>query len=268
MIALAQPPAYEVGDTEMYVTLAVLVAVAVALGAFCVARAVRERDPVPVFALLGGVVALPIEPLWDVVVRFVFPFNTDPIAFTAFDRPIPLYLAFIYPAFIGWGSYLGYRLIRGGATTSVLMRLPVVFLVADAAIEIAGIRAGVWHYYGGHSWTLFAWPLYFGVLNGTIPLLGGFLLHVLEPRLHGVSKLGLLFVVPTAYAGIYAAAGWPTWAALNADVPASVTWLAGAVTMLLCVGVWRLIAAEAATVKVPETEPSPLGAVRVGMDPA
>jgi hypothetical protein len=262
--ALLQPPAYHAGTTEMHATLAILVVAALVLGVYCVALAIRDHDAVPLLALLGGVVALPIEPLWDPVVHFVFPFNTHPIAFTAFDRPIPLYLAFIYPAFIGWGSYVGYRLIQRRATVAQLLRVPLVFFIGDVFIEIAGIKAGVWHYYGGHAWTVAGWPIYFGVLNGTIPLLGGWLLSVLSPRLPGLSKPALLFAVPTAYAGIYAAAGWPTWAALNSNVPAGVTWVAGATTMLLCALVCRLIATEVGTRKLVVPEAAPLGHARIG----
>jgi hypothetical protein len=245
VLGLIEPPSVEVGDTAMYATLALCIASALALGAHCVAGAVRERSLVPVLALAGGVVALPIEPLWDVVVQFVFPFDTQPIAFTAYGRPIPLYLAFIYPAFIGWGSYVGYRMIKRGATRGQLLAVPVVFCLADAAIEIAGINAGVWLYYGEHSFTLFGWPLYFGVLNGSIPLLGGFLMVLLEQRLQRAARLALVFVVPTVYAGIYAAAGWPTWAALNADVPGSFVWLAGAATITITGGVcWLVVVAS------------------------
>jgi hypothetical protein len=240
--SLHAPPTLHASDSALAATLVILIVAAVALAAHCVHDAWRARTLVPVFALLGGIVALPIEPFWDVNVQFAFAANSHPIAFTAFGRDIPLYLALIYPAFIGWGSYVGYRLIREGASRRALLRLPVVFFVADAVIEIVGIRAHLWEYYGHQSFTIVGWPIYFGVLNGMIPLLGGALLTVAAPRLRGAERVALAFAVPAVYAGIYAAAGWPMWAALNAHVARSVDWLAGATLIALCVLVARHLA--------------------------
>lgn len=238
-------PDISVGETTELVTLIVLVVSALALAAWSTVEGVRKKTSVPLLALLGGVIALPIEPLWDVNVLFVFPFDTDPTAFTAFGRPIPLYLAFIYPAFLGWGSYIAYRLFRGGASRRSLLLVPLAFFVGDAIIEIAGTAVGVWLYYGDQAWDPFGWPIYFGVLNGAIPLLGGWLLSVIEPRLRGPARVLLALAVPTAYVGIYAAAGWPTWAALNADVPGIVVWVAGAATAAMAIAACWLVADSA-----------------------
>ncbi len=211
---------------------------ALALLVWSLREARRRRTAMPLLALAGGVIALPLEPFWDVNVKFVFATDSHPIAFTAFERAIPLYLAFIYPAFIGWGSYVVYRLIRDGATRGRLLLLPVAFFAGDAAIEITGIEAGLWRYYGDQAWNPADWPMYFGALNGAITLIGGWLLAVGEDR---VPRVALALAVPTAYAGIYAAAGWPTWAALNADVPGAVVWAAGAATIVMTAGICRVL---------------------------
>ena len=208
---------------------------------------------VPLLALLGGVVALPIEPFWDVNVDFTFAANSHPIALTAFGRHIPLYLAFIYPAFIGWGSMLGHRLISRGTDVRRLLALPLIFMVADAAIEIAGIRLHLWAYYGHQPLTIASWPLLFGALNGAITLIGGALLASLDGRLRGWRRPLLALVVPSAYVGTYAVAGWPMWVALNADVPRAVAWLAGGAAIGITVLAVGLVATEMAT---PTVEPA------------
>jgi hypothetical protein len=249
-------------DLAQTVALVVLVAAALGLLAWSLAEARRRATAMPLLALAGGVVALPIEPFWDVNVQFAFAANSHPIAFTAFERAIPLYLAFIYPAFIGWGSYLGYRLIKDGATRGRLLLLPAAFFAADAIIEIAGIRADLWSYYGAHAWNPAGWPIYFGVLNGAIPLIGGWLLVQAEAR---VPRAACALVVPTAYVGIYAVAGWPTWAALNADVPGVVVWAAGAVTVAIAIGVCRLLATEAGAPGVARPAKAPAFATARGL---
>jgi hypothetical protein len=88
--------------------------------------------------------------------------------------------------------------------------------------------------------------MYFGVLNGAITLIGGWLLVGAEQRLRGITRPLCALAVPAAYAGIYAVAGWPTWAALNSGVPRVVVWAAGAATIVIATGVCWLIA-DAAT---------------------
>jgi hypothetical protein len=246
-------------STDLALTVMLVAAIAAVLGllGWSIAEARRRCTAIPLLALAGGVVALPIEPFWDVNVQFAFAANSHPIAFTAFERAIPLYLAFMYPAFIGWGSYLGYRMIKQGATRGQLLLLPAAFCAADAVIEIAGIKADLWSYYGAHAWNPADWPIYFGVLNGAIALTGGWLLARAESR---VPRPALALAVPTAYVGIYAVAGWPTWAALNANVPAVVVWAAGAATIAIAAGICRVLATEAgapsrAVAPVPTSQP-------------
>jgi hypothetical protein len=245
--------------TTLHIAFVVMLLGALLLTAHCVRDAVRHRSLIPIVAILGGVVALPIEPFWDVNVRFTFATNSSPIAFTAFDRHIPLYLAAIYPAFIGWGSYLGYLAIIRGASKARLAAIPCAFFVADAIIEIVGGKTDLWVYYGHQTFAVADWPAYFGVLNAMIPLVGGLLLATVAPRLTGISRVGTLLIVPSAYVGIYAIAGWPVWFALNADVPRVVDWLAGALLIAICGLVTRLVISTVGT-QSPTSE-LPLAAV-------
>jgi hypothetical protein len=92
------------------------------------------------------------------------------------------------------------------------------------------------------AFSLLGWPLYFGVLNGAIPVLGGCLTAAVVARTSGWTRaLVLPTVVPTAYVAIYAVAGWPTWVALGSHVPRAVVWLAGAATMLYCATALRFV---------------------------
>jgi hypothetical protein len=127
-----------------------------------------------------------------------------------------------------------------------LLLLPAAFFAADAIIEIVGATANLWGYYGHHAWNPFDWPVYFGVLNGAITLIGGWLLVVAEQRMRGITRPLCALAVPTAYAGIYAVAGWPTWAALNADVPGVIVWAAAGATTSIAGGICWLIADQAA----------------------
>lgn len=230
------------GTTEQLVAFALMAGAGLCALLWSVVAGIRGRSFLPLLALLGGLLALAIAPFWEINAQFVFASNAEPTAFTAFGRAMPLYLVFAFPAFFGWGSYLAYRLIREGATRAQLLVLPLAFFVADAALEIAGVQTGLWIYYGFHSWNPFGWPIYIGVLNATVPLVGGWLLVVLDRHTPAPGKILAVLAVPTAYTGVYAAAGWPAWLALDATAPPLVMWLVGAVTILISIGICWLVA--------------------------
>jgi hypothetical protein len=240
--AALDPPRIVADNATLRATLVVLGVVAVLLAGHCALHAIRGRSVLPLLAIAGGLIALPIEAFWDVNDKFTFAMNSHPVVLTEFGRHIPLYLSFIYPAFIGWGSFLGYHLIQKGASVRALLALPACFLLADGVIEIAGIKLHLWAYYGNQPLTIARWPILFGALNGMIPLLGGALLAGLESRLVGWRKPLLALAVPTAYVGTYAIAGWPMWAALNSQVSRPVEWLAGAGAIAICVSAAQLVA--------------------------
>jgi hypothetical protein len=238
-------------QATLTVALVIFSVAAVALGAHCLRDGVRKRTWIPVLALLGGVIALPTEPFWDVNVHFTFAANSHPIALTAFGRRIPLYVALAYTAFIGWGSYAGYLMIRARRSTRELLILPAAFFLADAAIEITGTQLHLWVYYSHQPFTVARWPMLFGALNGTIPLVGGALLAALDSRLEGWRRPLLVLAVPTAYAGVYAVAGWPMWVAFGGHVSSAVDWLAGAASLGICLALARIIAEAAGEAHVP-----------------
>jgi hypothetical protein len=238
----AEAPPLFASDAALRVALIAMIAGAAVLAVHCFIAAIHTRSLIPIFAMAGGVVALPIEPFWDVNVLFTFATNSHPIAFEAFGRDIPVYLAFIYPLFIGWGSFLTYSMICRGAPARQLVWIPVSFAIFDLVIEIIGCKADLWAYYGGQTFTIFGWPLAFGILNGMIPLIGGAAFMAVRSVPFGKFKwFAYLFVVPSAYVGIYAVAGWPVWWTLNAELPRFVDWIAGVVLILICAVVARLV---------------------------
>ncbi|WP_445189308.1 hypothetical protein ACTXG6_19980 [Pseudonocardia sp. Cha107L01] len=80
----------EASDPVLPGTLLALVVAAVLIAMDCAVIAVRHRTPARPLALLGGVVALSIEPFWNCDVLFTFAANSAPIAFTSFGRSISL----------------------------------------------------------------------------------------------------------------------------------------------------------------------------------
>jgi hypothetical protein len=78
-----------------------------------------------------------------------------------------------------------------------------------------------------------------------LPILLGWLILVLRPRLTGARILLLTLLPPFTLSALFAGTGWPMYAALNiADIPRGVQALAGLVTIVLAASIVWLISDE------------------------
>ncbi|MDT7747820.1 MAG: hypothetical protein QOD96_1482 [Pseudonocardiales bacterium] len=199
----------------------------------------RRRTWVPLLALAGGVLASFEEPWIDRLIQLWYPSDAPLVMFTALGIHQPLYLHLYYPGFVGLGAYLTYRGLVRYPDGRMLWPVFAGICVLDLVFEGPSTFFGVYHYYGAQPFQLAAggWPLWVAPVNAAGPLLGGWLIHLLRPRLTGASTAMVALLPPLAYAGVYGATTWPTTTALNSDVSAPWRWGAGALTMALCVAV-------------------------------
>ena len=236
------PVAIHANQGDSWAFFGVAVVFFLACLAWVLRACVRERDPLPALAMLGGAIASLEEPWIDSMIKLWYPRDAPLVAFTAFHTPQPLYLHLIYPGFVGLGSYVAYRTIR--ADRGVWWVFGAICLL-DLAFELPATAARVFVYYGHQPFQLFhhGWPLWVAPINAAGPALGGFLIYVLAPRVRGGSRALLALMPPLAYAGVYGATGWPEFTMLNGDVAAVVRWLAALVTIGLCCAVVAMLAA-------------------------
>ena len=235
------PVAIHANQANSWAFLAVAVVFFLACLAWVLRALVRDRDPLPALAMLGGAIASLEESWIDSMIKLWYPHDAPLVVFTAFHTPQPLYLHLIYPGFVGLGSYIAYRTIR--ADRALWWVFGAICLL-DLAFELPATAARVFVYYGHQPFQLFdrGWPLWVAPINAAGPVLGGCLLYVLAPRLHGRSRMLLALMPPLAYAGVYGATGWPEFTMLNADAGDVVRWLAALVTIGLCCALVALLA--------------------------
>lgn len=218
--------------------------------AFCLwwalTEARRARSSVAILAFAGGLIASLEESWINLLIKLWYPTDSPLVAFTALGHPQPLYVHLVYPGFVGLGAYVTYRgLVRdpsGGALWKTFLGIAVL----DALFELPATAGDVFSYYGPQPFQLFdaGWPVWVAFINGAGPVLAGWLIYTIEPRLRGRERLLLALMPPFAYAAVYGAAGWPTYTLLNSDVPMAARWLGALVTIGLCFAIVRLVHAS------------------------
>jgi hypothetical protein len=258
LAALAEPPAT---TSDVSTTLVLVVFAALAAGAFAYAvyAAIRRRDILPVAACIGALICALNEPIYDLLGKIVYA-SDHTIAYSAFDRDIPLFLVVGYLPWVGLLPYLISRMMRAGVARSRLHAIALASFASVVVVETLGTSLDAWTYYGEP-------PLkYLGVapMMAPVPILCGFLLYAFGDVVHGW-KRAFAFVIPTlALPAVYASAGWPMYLALYSDVPKSVQWLAGAATLALCALVVVAVTAAAERWRSAEIAQQSAGGVLAG----
>ena len=190
-----------------------------------------------VLVLVGGGASVVFEPFGD---RLGMIWHASVGQWTLlhqYGHFVPVWMLGTYYWFCGGQTLYVIHRVRTGASSAELWRLYWIFLVMDALLEIPVLWfTDVYTYFGNQP---FWWPPYFPlpawylVLNGLLPLAAGravlYLLDFGKP----VYLWFIPAVIPMSLFAVYAATAWPVWAALNSDVSAVASYLAGVLTVAL-----------------------------------
>lgn len=223
-----------------------LAALFVAVAGWLIYEAVHRKTALPVLLLVGGAVTSLQEPMLDVLGLVWWPENLPGPAFTIFDREMPYLVPIGYTFYVAAGAYAVYRLIRAGMSARKLFQVALALEAADVFFEMPWLNLDVYAYYGEQPFEVFNFPLWWAPVNGTAPFLAGFVLYLLVPRLKGWRLALAALVPPLSWAAVYGASAWPIFAALNADVPAAVPWLAATLTVAIATAITWLVAQASA----------------------
>jgi hypothetical protein len=247
--AIPQPPVnLEMPDTaETLFNIGIFIPLGIAL-AVGVRHLLSGRGPLLLYCIAGGAFAALFEPIVDVLGLVYMKERGAFGTFTVLDRTMPLYICFVYPWYVGGLGYFAYRTFARGVTMKALFGLWAVIGVVDVALETPGILAHTYLYYGKQPFDIWGFPLWWGFVNPVMPMIAGALIYKLKPHLTGWKLLAVIPCIPIADGVANAAAGWPTWVALNqTDVSYVWTYLASLVTLglsLFCVWIVGLVVAR------------------------
>jgi hypothetical protein len=221
-------------------------AAAVLLGVIVVAYrlARRHHSPVPFFFLLGGALTVGYEPVVDTLGKCYLPSDYQWTMFTVLDRPMPVYAVLVYTAFFGGFAIMSWNhLTTGGPAAGLWKKFAAAILVNTFLFETPAVSIfRVYTYYGHQPFDFWGFPLWWPFVNTAGPIAAGALIYVLGShlKLKGRALFGLsMILIPMTDGAVNGAAAYPTWMALNSDVPAWITWCAGAITIGLAVLIMR-----------------------------
>src|SRR5438132_875227 len=192
----------------------------------------KERSPIPALCMVGGALAIFLEPIVDVLGQVWFPRDGQWRLFETWGRPIPWFIV-VYIWYVGGQAYLSYRKLDQGGRGRDVWKLYGLFFLANVICETPGLYMNLYAYYGHQPLNFFRLPLWWPAVNAAMPILAGTLIFLLRPYLQGWRVLAVVLLIPAADGMANAAVAWPTWNALNTRLPAPVVWAAGCLTVAL-----------------------------------
>jgi hypothetical protein len=251
VLAIAQPPWGMTTPATAQTIITVVLAVVVA--AFVAAALIdwrRSGSPAFLLMLVGGYVCSFNEATVDVLGHCFFPVD-GVIAYTAFGRPIPVWVVLAYIVFFGGLSYVMASAFKRGASHRAMWYGIGIFGVLNVLLEIPMLRAGLYVYYGNQPFTIGGFPVSWLVINSLGSLFGAVVVVRLSWFFTGARQL-LLGLVPFATYMTSWVLAMPYFAITNTDMPTGLRMAAAVLSMALGViaidglirigtGQWRLL---------------------------
>jgi hypothetical protein len=233
-------------------TVTVLFA-AIALAALVYSLIDWKRSGKPSFLLMfiaGGAMFI-VEPMIDTVGGCWFPANSF-VAFTAYGRPMPVWLCLTYFFYFGIGVGVVWRMMNRGLSRARLWTLYFGAIAADVAEEILLLHFKVYMYYGPQPLEVLSFPLWWCAVNGLTTMAAAAVVYRYQDYLMtGWRQMQVIPVVLTVSTAVNCMVGWPSWMAINTPVSAVVTQAAGIGSFCLSLWLMSLVVKAVATKAVP-----------------
>lgn len=244
---LPSPPPFAAGAVNAW-TFFFVAGAGVVLGAlpWTVNAGLKHRNWKPLVLVAAGFLCSLVEPMLDLLGHLRWAHDLQGPAFVNFGINVPYLIPPCYAAFFGLEVYFTYFMLKKGITAKQCFLLVAVSGITDAIMETVGLNLHTYQYYGVQPFTLFKFPYWWGVINGTAMFAGGFLMWYLVPRLKGAMKGFYLLVPITGMTGAYFMCGWPWFLAVNAHIPVWSKWCACVIMFALCALLVRSLAYFAA----------------------
>lgn len=202
----------------------------------------RRRSPILLVFLIGGAFSNLVEAPLDTLLMCYFPARGQVIAYTTFDRPIPLWTTLCYPILFGVMAYAFYRVFETGRTRAQFWKVVLLGFAINAVLEFSILATHIYTYYGEQPFRVLNFPLYWLVLNNGASVLVATIAYHLKDYWRGPRWLLLIGVFPSAQLGFLAFVGWPLASVMNTGAGLVWTTLAGAVTVAMGLFLFDVVA--------------------------
>lgn len=236
------PPSYHAGSAGKWLFTIWAGGFAFLVLPYALYRLSKFRDWVPLLLWLGGFICSLGEPMLDHLGHLWWPHNLPGPVFNGYDLSVPFLIPPCYAFFVSGMGYVAYRYFLKGVTVRRVFLIWVAIASTDLALELPGVAANVYKYYGNEPFNVFNFPLHWAWLNGTGFLVVGLLTYLVVPKLKGASKALLLLVTVTAFLGSYGMTAWPAFLSLNWKMSSAAQAIVDLGSLALCLLVVRGVA--------------------------
>jgi hypothetical protein len=239
---------------------------AFAAGAFIYSLYHWRRSGKPVFLALfvAGGCMMAMEAFVDTVGACWFPRGHSWVAFTAFGRPIPVWLCLAYFFYFGILGGIFWTVMRRGVTPRVGWTLFLVGVAGDAMFEMVLLHFHTYIYYGGQPLRVLRFPFWWGAVNSLVVVVVSGVVARFEGYLTGRRALLIIPIAVSGSAAVNAVAGWPSWLVINSKMPWFPRQLGGLLTFVIAAWIVSLVikllprpVAAAAPIDAGATSPAP-----------
>lgn len=244
-----QPPLDMAVDktAELGITIALAVIVAIAL-VLSLIDWYRTGRPLVLSLMVSGGAIMIFEPMVDTVGGCWFPSNSW-TAFSAWGRPMPVWLCLAYFFYFGIATSAIWKALRKGLTRRQIWLVFCAAMLGDLIFETVLLTMNPYVYYGHQPLLLGKFPLGWMAVNAAIPLVLAALIYRFDSYFRGRRTLVVIPLALTTSAAVNAAVGWPSWLVVNTDVGWALTQVGGLATFVAAGVVVKLVAAVVASPK-------------------
>jgi hypothetical protein len=242
-----QPPLDMAVDktAELGITIALAFVVAVAL-IFSLIDWYRTGRPLVLCLIASGGAIMIFEPMVDTVGGCWFPSNSW-TAFSAWGRPLPVWLCLAYFVYFGITTSAIWKALRKGLTQREIWLIFCAAMLGDLIFETVLLTMNPYVYYGYQPLLLGKFPLWWMAVNGAIPLVLAALIYRFDSYFRGWKTLAVIPLALTTSVAVNAAVGWPSWLVINTDVGWVLTQVGGLATFVVAGYVVKVVASVVAS---------------------
>jgi hypothetical protein len=179
----------------------------------------RSGRPVFLMMFIAGGAMMAMEAAVDTVGGCWFPRIHSWVAFTAYGRPLPVWLCLAYFFYFGILGGVFWSVMRKGISASGVWGLFLIGIVGDAIFEMILLHFHTYIYYGGQPLRILRFPFWWGAVNSVIVVVAAGFLTRFESYFSGRRALLIIPMAVSTSAALNALAGWPSWLVINSKMP-------------------------------------------------
>lgn len=160
-------------------------------------KLLKEGDARLLICMLAGFIAIPMESHAMGMMKFVYPPVGQDVLITAFGRPIPVFMGFMYSAFYGVANYLYLNSTLSSRWSARTFWVGIASLFgAEALLEFVCLDLGLWAYFDDQPFVILGFPIHVAIVVACMCMTYGAFSRFWFDHVRGARQWLLLIVGP------------------------------------------------------------------------